>query len=83
MRKVINKATGAIRAVKILKKDYLDEEEKARFFAEIDVLRQLDHTNIVRLYEIFQDNKRYYLVTELCSGGELFEEITKRSCFNE
>jgi calcium-dependent protein kinase len=35
------------------------------------------------LYEIFQDDKRYYLVTELCTGGELFEEITKRTSFSE
>lgn len=32
---------------------------------------------------MFQDDKRFYLVTELCSGGELFDEITKRSHFSE
>jgi calcium-dependent protein kinase len=37
----------------------------------------------VRLYEVFQDDKRYYLVTELCTGGELFEEIAKRTNFSE
>jgi calcium-dependent protein kinase len=46
-------------------------------------MRQLDHPNIVRLYEVFQDEKRFYLVTELCSGGELFDEITKRNQFSE
>jgi calcium-dependent protein kinase len=37
----------------------------------------------VRLYEIFQDDKRYYLVTELCTGGELFEELSKKQTFKE
>jgi calcium-dependent protein kinase len=72
-----------VRAVKIIRKDSLDAKEKLRFFSEIDILRQLDHPSIVRLYEIFQDDKRYYLVQELCTGGELFEEITKRSFFSE
>ena len=83
MRKCSNKQTGAIRAVKIIKKDTLDAKEKIRFFMEIDIMRQLDHPNIVRLFEVFQDEKRFYLVTELCTGGELFDEITKRSHFSE
>lgn len=83
MRKCSNRKTGAIRAVKIIRKDSLDSKEKQRFFQEIDILRQLDHPNIVRLYEVFQDEKRYYLVTELCTGGELFDEITNKSYFSE
>jgi len=72
-----------VRAVKILKKDSLDKEEIDRFMHEIDILRKLDHPNILRLYEFYQDQKRYYLVTELCSGGELFDEITNRAHFEE
>ena len=83
MRKCVNRKTGAIRAVKIIKKDSLDAKEKIRFFSEIEILKVLDHPNIVRLYEVFHDDKRYYLVTELCTGGELFEEITKRNSFSE
>ena len=83
VRKCINKKTGVTRAVKIIKKDALDGKEKMRFFYEIEILRQLDHPNIIRLFEIFSDDKRYYLVTELCTGGELFDEITKRANFSE
>ena len=83
VRKCSNKKSGSIRAVKIIRKDTLDAKEKIRFFTEIDIMRQLDHPNIVRLYEVFQDEKRFYLVTELCTGGELFDEISKRTNFSE
>lgn len=33
-------------------------------FAEVNILKELDHPNIVKLYELYQDSKNYYLVTE-------------------
>lgn len=50
---------------------------------EIDILKNLDHPNILRLYEVFEDKKFIYLVTELCQGGELFDEIIHRERFDE
>lgn len=61
----------------------MDQKQLDKFFIEIDVLKDLDHPNIMRLYEIFQDDKRHYLITELCTGGELFDEITKKKSFSE
>lgn len=37
----------------------------------------------MKLYEVFEDQTNIYLVTELCSGGELFDEIMERSHFSE
>lgn len=54
-----------------------------RFFYEIEIMKKLDHPNILKLYEVFQDQKRFYLVTELCTGGELYEEISKKRVFPE
>lgn len=71
----MNKETSALRAVKIINKKYLEEEEKQKLLSEISILKQMDHPNILKLYEFFQDYKRYFLVTELCNGGELFERI--------
>jgi len=75
VRKCLNKETNALRAVKIINKKYLEEEEKQKLLSEISILKQMDHPNILKLYEFFQDYKRYFLVTELCNGGELFERI--------
>ena len=46
---------------------------------EIASLKKLDNPNIVKIYECYEDAKGYYIVTELCSGGELFDEIISRA----
>ena len=46
-------------------------EDKIALQNEIDILTQVDHPNIVKLYEIFEDETTYYLVMELMTGGEV------------
>jgi len=78
VRKCLHKETKALRAVKIINKKFLEAEEQAKLLSEISILKELDHPNILKLYEFFQDHKRYFLVTELCNGGELFERIAQQ-----
>ena len=47
------------------------------------VMKELDHPNIARMFETFEDDKRFYIITEICKGGELFDEIIKRERFCE
>lgn len=61
----------------------MTQEEEAAFQDEINILSKLDHPNILKLYEVYDDEKRYYIVTELCKGGELFDEILKKGVFTE
>ncbi len=42
---------------------------------EVKILTRLDHPNIVKYYETYEDQKYMYLVMEYCSGGELFDKI--------
>jgi len=53
----------------MLKKANLDGEEE--FINEINMLITVDHPNILKYYERFEDKHNYYIVTEFCEGGEL------------
>ena len=79
--KAKNKETGVWRAVKVVKKSKLPDPDK--FKSEFDILRQLDHPNIIKLFEVFEDKKYIYFIMEVCEGGELFERITEKGAFNE
>ena len=50
--------------MKSIKKSSLIQEEEKKIFAELYILKNLDHPHIVKLYELFQDDKCYYLITE-------------------
>ena len=63
------------RAVKLIVKIKMSLHEKVRLKYEINILKNLIHPNIVRLIEVFEDKNYIFLVTELCNGRELFEEI--------
>jgi calcium-dependent protein kinase len=68
--------TGKIRAMKIiLKKDEDNEEE---ILNEINVLKQIDHPNIVKIFEVYNSVDAYYLITEFCEYGELFKLIYEK-----
>jgi len=74
--KVQNKTTGDTRACKQLTKGRIANTEK--FKLEIDLMIQMDHPNIIKLYEVFEDNRYIYLIMEECTGGELFDKIITR-----
>ena len=42
-------------------------------------MMSLDHPNIVKLYEVYDQAEFYVMVMELCEGGELFQKIVKRT----
>ena len=78
--KVQQKFTNYLRAVKAIKKKHVDSSE---FYNEIEVLKALDHPNIIKLFDCYQDKSYYYMVEEYCSGGDLFDYIQKEKFFTE
>lgn len=78
------KENGARRAVKIMKKNLLKSAgAKGKVDNEKAILKSLDHPNIVRLYEFFEDSKRLYVVMEYCNGGELFSQLLNKVIYSE
>ena len=76
--------TGEERAVKLFKKSLATtDKDKRKLFEEIQILRSLDHPNIVKIFEYFEDMRRYYIVMEYCRGGELFQEVLRQEHFSE
>ena len=77
------KDTGEKRAVKIIKVVGMKLKDQELLKNEIANLRGMDHPNILKMYEFFETATHVYLVTELATGGELFDEIIKRGKLTE
>ncbi|PNH04139.1 Calcium-dependent protein kinase 32 [Tetrabaena socialis] len=57
---------------------------RAGILKEIAIMRLLcDHPNTIKLYEVYEDKESYHLILELCSGGELFDQIIAKGHFSE
>lgn len=74
-----------LRAVKITERQENDGSEKAQkksdslsmFRREVDLLRSLKHPNIVRVWDVYETAHYFYVVMDLCRGGELFDMINE------
>ena len=82
--KVKQRKTNLIRAMKKITKNTNSKSETVNeIINEIELLKKLDHPNIVKIFEFFIEPDGYYLITEYCGGGELFDAIKKNGCFTE
>jgi calcium-dependent protein kinase len=81
VRKVTNKISGQVRALKIIKKQ--KGQDSARMYLEVEILKKLVHPNIMQIFEFYEDKKNFYIITELCEGGELFDQIVDKGSFTE
>eukprot|EP00934_Nitzschia_sp_Nitz4_P000663 Nitzschia sp. Nitz4//scaffold104_size75438//14107//15694//NITZ4_005652-RA/size75438-snap-gene-0.119-mRNA-1//-1//CDS//3329532374//663//frame0 len=77
VRKCRNIETGEICAVKSILKDKVPDLELLK--KEVELLSEVDHPHIIKLYDVFEEEKTIHLVTELCSGGELYDRVVEKS----
>ena len=66
-----------IRAMKIIPEENVLQGEGASLIDEIEILKKLEHPNIMKVYESFVDNHNYYIVSELCDQGHLLSKLEK------
>ena len=77
VKKVRHKKLKEVRAMKIILKKFDNSK------TEIDIMRKISHPNIVNIFDIYEDSKKYYIMMEICEGGELFEAISEQGAFTE
>lgn len=75
--RIKSKTNGEIRAMKQIPKSSITNQ--SQFDMEIEIMKKMDHPNIIKLYEYIEDDRFVYLVMEECSGGELFERIIEKT----
>ena len=75
VRECEHKISHQKRAVRIVFKKYLDSELLNQLFTQRVLCQVFDHPNLLSIFETFQDSKRFFIVTELLTGGELFHQI--------
>ena len=72
---VKNKTNGVIRAMKAIKKKDSENNNDKAILNEINILKKIDHPNIVKIFEFFITKEYYYILMEYCEGGELYDLI--------
>ena len=82
--KVQNKFTDVICAMKVINKTFsCTIEDENEILNEINILRTMDHPGILKIFEFYSSKQNYSIVTELCPGGELFQQIIDKGPFTE
>lgn len=74
--------TGRVVAVKSINKEKI-KKDLYLLKRELDVLRMIDHPNVIKYYETYEDEKYLHIVMEMCTGGDLFDKLIEMGTLNE
>ena len=76
--------SNQIYAAKVIRRNQMNSGDVAqRFEQEIRIVQQLIHPGIVQLYDLLKDDDNYYIIMELCTNGELFQQIIENGRLSE
>ncbi|CDI77191.1 CAM kinase, CDPK family, putative [Eimeria acervulina] len=76
VHRVIEKSSGLERVIKTINRDR-SQVPSEQIEAEIEVLKSLDHPNIIKIFEVYEDHHNVYIVMETCEGGELLQRLVE------
>lgn len=80
----MHRLTGEMVAIKSLNREYMvDEGSKQKVMQEYSILKRLQHSSVIRLYETFESKKHILFVIELCAGGDLLNYVRRRRKLKE
>lgn len=83
VKKAKHRQTNEKVAIKIIQKKKMNQKDINDVYQEIEILKTLDHPNIVKLIDFFEDDKCIYIVMELMQGGSLLQEIENNQTYKE
>eukprot|EP00303_Exanthemachrysis_gayraliae_P008394 CAMPEP_0205999402 /NCGR_PEP_ID=MMETSP1464-20131121/829_1 /ASSEMBLY_ACC=CAM_ASM_001124 /TAXON_ID=119497 /ORGANISM="Exanthemachrysis gayraliae, Strain RCC1523" /LENGTH=375 /DNA_ID=CAMNT_0053372601 /DNA_START=16 /DNA_END=1143 /DNA_ORIENTATION=- len=83
VRKCTLRTTGEVRAVKMIDKRKVQPSIRKSLEAEVQILKMMDHPNIIKLYDVYDTRAHLNLVTELATGGELFDRMASMGHYTE
>eukprot|EP01054_Gregarina_sp_Poly1_P004674 Gregarina_sp_Poly_1__4673@NODE_2498_length_2057_cov_137_763317_g1587_i0_p1_GENE_NODE_2498_length_2057_cov_137_763317_g1587_i0NODE_2498_length_2057_cov_137_763317_g1587_i0_p1_ORF_typecomplete_len552_score90_59Pkinase/PF00069_25/1_9e70Pkinase_Tyr/PF07714_17/5_2e41EFhand_7/PF13499_6/1_6e10EFhand_7/PF13499_6/0_0022Kinaselike/PF14531_6/1_5e12EFhand_6/PF13405_6/0_0014EFhand_6/PF13405_6/1_5e02EFhand_6/PF13405_6/0_00021EFhand_11/PF08976_11/2_4e07EFhand_11/PF08976_11/0_83Kdo/PF06293_14/5_3e10EFhand_8/PF1 len=83
VRVAVEKSTGRQFAIKTLNLENITAKKAAMLHNEVDIYLKLDHPNIAKLVEVYEDDKRIFLVMELCTGRELYDRLAAKKRYHE
>ena len=83
VREAVKKTDPSVKvAVKSIPKEKIVRDIDA-FRRELDLLHILDHPNIIKFFETYEDDHTVHIVTEKCSGGDLFDYVIREGQCSE
>jgi calcium/calmodulin-dependent protein kinase I len=77
------KSTGGMWAVKVINKKKLDPGDEEMLALEVEVLRTVNHPNVIHLYKVYDTSLKMYMVLELVTGGELLDRLMNLGKYSE
>eukprot|EP01038_Epipyxis_sp_PR26KG_P008075 gene8075-10938_t len=83
VKEAIDKKTKKRYAAKIVNREGLDPDDELSLRTEVAILQKFHHTNIIKAFDFFEEEKQFYVILEYVDGGELFDRIVQRQFYNE